>query len=803
MSLTRKHSLVIVLFVLLPPLATVRPTLADEGNQTRAFSLLLDAPIATWDEAIPLGNGMLGGLLWGTDNTINLSLDRADLWDETTPPEIREGNWNYANMRRLAKEDFGEMMRRYDGSYNHPAPTKLPGGRLVLTLSPMNTARSFELDMKRAIGTVALADEGSLQCFFSAQERVALIRVDDAHVKTRFIRPEGLDRLNYGPARFGENHDSRWMVQEASDGLVYATLTTSRQVGDQTLIAVAITTNREDANQPDPLLLARSRTTRAMKLGFDSLFQSHTQWWARFWEQSELTIPDDRLLRHYNLVKYFYGAASRPDVPSMPLQAVWTQDSGGLPPWKGDFHHDLNTQMTYLAYHKAGLIDSGMSFINHMWQLVPEYRRFSRDFFGQDGLAVPTVMTLHGKPLGGWPQYSLSPTYAIWIGHSFYLHWKHTMDHDFLRQRAYPWMNGILRTIVAILEEQDGKLYLPLSSSAEIFDATPRAFLKPNSNQDLALLQWAFEAMAEMADALGNEDDVAKWRALRGKLDPLHVDDREILMFGSEEPFRQSHRHHAQTMAIHPFATLNIDGSEQDRQVIDASLAEMVRLGTQAWTGYSFSWFACLLARANQPELAFEYLTYYERAFVLRNGFHANGDQLGAGLSSFRYRPFTLEGNFLAMEALHDMVLQTWPVDLTEDPTPVIRIFPAMPWRWHTASFRHLRAEGGFVVSATRTNNATIHFEIEATVDGRLRLRNNFGSIPLDFSREMTEDGQDLVLEMKAGETLVGTREAPDRIPPEPPESHAVRRRLAPIERRHTRSKTAVPSRRKNVETAP
>ena len=189
------------------------------------------------------------------------------------------------------------------------------------------------------------------------------------------------------------------------------------------------------------------------------------------------------------------------------------------------------------------------------------------------------------------------------------------------------------------------------------------------------MLQWAFDAMAEMADALGKESDVTQWRALRSKLNDLHVDNN-VLMFSSNEPFNQSHRHHAHAMAIHPFATLNIDGTEKDRQIIQATLKKMDELGTRAWTGYSFSWFACLLARAGQPELAFQYLTYYERAFILRNGFHVNGDQIGTGLSGFSYRPFTLEGNFLAMEAVHDMVLQSWPVNIAEDPTPVIRIFP-------------------------------------------------------------------------------------------------------------------------------
>ena len=747
------------------------------------FRLELDAPIRTWDEAIPLGNGMLGGLLWGADNTINLSLDRGDLWDESTPPEILEGDWNFANMRKLIKSDWGEFMRRYDGTYNHAAPTKLPGGRLVLTLGEDKKAKRFTLDMKKAVGTVDFDDGSTLDCFFHAEERVALIRVDEIDVTSTFIRPDGLDRLKYKPASFGADNDVSWMVQEAADGLVYATLTAKRRVGEQTLLAVAITTNREDVKISDPLVLARKRVAKALDYGFERMFEAHREWWDDFWAISEVTIPDEQIQRHYNLVKYFYGAASRPDAPSMPLQAVWTQDSGGLPPWKGDFHHDLNTQMTYLAYHKAGLADSGMSFINHMWDLLPEYRRFGKEFFGVEGAAIPTVMTLNGKPLGGWPQYALSVTYSIWVGQSFYLHWKHTMDDAFLREKAYPWMDEMVVAIVQLLEERDGKLFLPLSSSAEIHNASPRAYLKPNSNQDLSMLRWAFEAMAEMAAALGKREDVSKWNALRGKLDDLHVDEDDVLMFCSDEPFNQSHRHHAHSMAIHPFATLNIDGTDRDRAIIDATVRKMDELGTQAWTGYSFSWFACLLGRVGRAELAFQYLTYYERAFILRNGFHVNGDQLGAGLAGARYRPFTLEGNFLAMEAVHDMVLQSWAVDIAKDPTPVVRIFPAMPWRWHEGSFRDLRAEGGFIVSAQRRNNATTHFTIKATKTAVLHLRDNFGGRTPRFNRKVTREGRDFVLKMKAGERLVGTLEQPSKLPPEPAESIEVGKRIERIDK--------------------
>jgi alpha-L-fucosidase 2 len=751
------------------------------------YELKLSAPITTWDEAIPLGNGMLGGLLWGADNVINLSLDRGDLWDESVPPEIKEGDWNYANMKKLKEENWNEFMRRYDGPFNHSAPTKLPGGRLALTLSEDKKAKDFTLDMKKALGAVHFTDGSKLESFFSADKRVALILVDDDNVTAKFIRPYSLDQLNYSPAKFGTEDRISWMVQKASGGLVYATLTASKRVGKQTLIAVAITTNQEDATQSDPLVLARSRVSKALKAGYEKMLASHQDWWKKFWAISEVTIPDERLQRHYNLVKYFYGAASRPDAPSMPLQCVWTQDSGALPPWKGDYHHDLNTEMAYLAYHKAGLTDSGMSFINHMWDLLPEFRKFAKDFYDVDGAVVPVVMSLNGKPLGGWPQYCYHTGYGIWVGQSFYLHWKHTMDDTFLREKAYPWMDEIVSTIVKLLDEKDGKLYFQLSVSAEIFDAAPRAYLKPNSNQDLALLRWGFEAMAEMAEALGKQDDVKRWKVLRGKLDGLHIDKDHSLMFSSNEPFNEAHRHHAHAMAIHPFATLNIDGTDKDRQIIDATIKRMVKLGGNdpqgyGWCGFTYSWFSSMLARTGYPELALENLIYFERAFTVRNGFHVCGDMLGTGLTNYVWRSYTLEGNFGAMEAVHDMLLQSWPVDIAKDPTPVIRIFPAMPWKWHDASFTDLRAEGGFIVSAERQNNATTSFSVKAVIDGELRLRDNFGGVKPKFNRKVKKVGRDFVIKLKKGQTLTGKLAKPKNIPPQPKDSTEAEKRIRRIE---------------------
>src|ERR1017187_9598968 len=93
--------------------------------------------------------------------------------------------------------------------------------------------------------------------------------------------------------------------------------------------------------------------------------------------------------------------------PPMPLQGVWSADAGSLPPWKGDYHNDLNTQMTYLAYRTAGNFEEGLCFLDYLWKRLPTFRQSAKDFYGAPGAAVPRVMSLAGQPLGGWGQYSL------------------------------------------------------------------------------------------------------------------------------------------------------------------------------------------------------------------------------------------------------------------------------------------------------------------------------------------------------------------------------------------------------------
>jgi alpha-L-fucosidase 2 len=244
--------------------------------------------------------------------------------------------------------------------------------------------------------------------------------------------------------------------------------------------------------------------------------------------------------------------------------------------------------------------------------------------------------------------------------------------------------------------------------------------------------------------------DVEKWAVVRGKLGPLLFDAKTGAILVSEGvPFSHSHRHHSHTLAIHPLGILSMHQSEEARRAVRASVRQLIDLQPSHWTGYSHTWAAALAARAGFPDDAERCLLEFDRAYVTRNGFHVNSNQTVAKLR--RYRAFTLEGNFMLMDTVQEMCMQSHG--------GLLQVFPAIPDSWKEASFKDLRAEGGFVVSAKRADGETSVVEITAKRDSVLKLKDPFGSKQGAWDHACATGRNCVVFELAAGETVHGKRE--------------------------------------------
>lgn len=700
-------------------------------------NLRFNKTITRWDEAIPLGNGLCGALIWGPSNGLRFSLDRGDIWDTTPFEGVSKEEFSYSMMVKLAKEgNVSEIRRIFDAPYNHVVPSKLPAGKLIFDFG-CNENVCSGLDLSLAEVTIMISNDITLKSFLHAEKKIGIIKInkplsefsfwienpqysvkgevtlDDMLVNS--VNTASLKSLAYEKSEFVREGGVRFFVQEISDSFSYGIFLNVKEVEGETQIVYFVASSHDGMDWKEKAI---NMLKDALGEGYDVLLESHSNWWEEYWGKSSVTIPDRLFEKNWYLTQYLLASCSRKGCYPMPLQGVWTADDGKLPPWKGDYHLDLNMQMSYYSYLKANHLEEGESYINFLWDMVDCGREFAKKFYHSVGLCLPSVMTLTGDPLGGWGMYALSPTNQLWICQAFERHYRFSGDKEFLSKKAYPYLSETAVFILSLLEEREGLYYLPISSSPEIHDDNIESFLTPNSNYDLALMRYLFGTLIQLSEELQNGER-EKWESVYIKLPALSVNEKGVLMLSPDEELEETHRHLSHAMSIHPLRLIPYKG-EANCRIIDATILDLERLGTGYWVGYSYTWMAELYAIQGNGNGAAHQLRTFWNQHCSRNGFHLNGDYKKCGTSSLHYRPFTLEGNFCAADALQEMLLQS------ED--NILSLFPAVPEEWleERITFDNFRGEKGLLVSAAMDQGVVTSLTLRPKYSGKIILQKSW-----------------------------------------------------------------------------
>lgn len=679
-----------------------------------------------WDEAIPLGNARLGALVWQHDSALRLSLDRIDLWDLRPMDSLAGPNYRFKWVKEMLDAGrYEEVQRKFDHPYNaEPAPSKIPGAALEIAM-PGGAKPRGELVLGDALAIVDWPDGARMQTFVHATRPVGLLRftsvpagVRPAVVPPRYAKAQAktdvvyegsdLGRLGYPQGNVASTPNSISYHQPGYADFAYDVEVAWQQSGDTLLCAWSIASSIA----PDD---ARMETRRALALGWDSLLNEHAAFWRDYHAASNVSVPDSLIQRQYDNDMYKFGCTARADSYPISLQSIWTADNGRLPPWKGDYHHDLNTQLSYWPAYTSGHAREALGFLNTLWDQRPVYKDYTRTYFEKEGMNVPGVCTLAGQPMGGWIQYAMSQTAGAWLAYHFYDHWRYTADREFLAERAYPF----IRDVAVYMEQQStitpqGTRTLAISSTPEMFDNSPEAWRREITNYDLALMKALFNAASHCAKELGLAEDADRWSECRDQLPPLDTDSLGALSIAPGLPYDKSHRHFSHAMAIHPLGVLSMNATP-DRAIAQATVDALDAHGPDYWTGYSYAWLANLKARLGDGEGAARALRAFAHAFCGPNTFHLNGDQTRSGYSRMTYRPFTLEGNFAAAGGLLEMLLQSHDGEIS--------VFPAIPADWRDVSFSRLRARGNVEVSARIEGGELKYVELSSPISQTVRLR--------------------------------------------------------------------------------
>ncbi|UCS92085.1 glycoside hydrolase family 95 protein [Echinicola marina] len=689
----------------------------------------------TWDEGLPLGNGEIGALVWQNQDKLRMSLDHVDLWDLRKMENLDGEEYKFSWVKeQWEKDEYKKVQELFDVPYNRaPAPSKIRGAALEFATEKLGKVTSSRLDIASATVKIEWSSGATLSTFVHADRPIGWFKLEGKDVKDlipNMIAPtynleseskkdqpiarNDLRRLGYPQGTIMQSPSEIVYIQPGWDGFEYQITVRWENTSNGIEGCWSITTNLTN-NEKD----AKKITTEAIAEGFDASIPSHLDWWAKYWNKSSLQVPDSILQKQWYLEQYKFGAAARENTPPISLQAVWTADNGKLPPWKGDFHHDLNTQLSYWPSYTSNHLDLAKGYLNWLWENYPTFKTYTETYFETNGINVPGVGTLTGAPMGGWIQYAFGPTVSAWLSHHFYLHWRYSMDREFLKEEAYPWFKEVAIYLDEISEKtEDGKRKLPISASPEMHNNSRRAWFGETTNFDLANIRFAYTKAAELARELGLDNEAKKWEAILAEW-PDYAIDETGMMVAPGEALNSSHRHFSHLMAIHPLSMINWSDGDKAQTIIKNTLENLKTVGSSAWVGYSFSWLGNLQARALDGEGAAETLKIFASSFCLPNSFHVNGDQSGKGYSNLNYRPFTLEGNFAFAAGLQEMLLQSH-----ED---FIRLFPAIPKDWEKASFNGFLAQGNFEISAEKINHDEIQAVINSPKGGTLKIINPFG----------------------------------------------------------------------------
>jgi alpha-L-fucosidase 2 len=685
-----------------------------------------DGPLKAWKNGLPVGNGRIGAQAWGSGEALYLTLDRGDVWD-LRYQENHQDTFAWKRLRQLVAErnkaGIQKEMSPDVSPTNQITPTRVSIGRLRVGLPAATTVEWAELDMRRAEVRWRLRVNGQavdyrvLACL---DPDVMLVTLNGVKGWTPEVKLEALGDLNsklattlgYPAAERGAEGEYAWVRQSMGVSGAVTTVWTARREGEEWTLLLTIP--RQDSEEA--LAEAKRTLAEARRRGVARLVEEHREWWERRWARSEVEIPQPELKRLWINGIYKLASSSYGGAPAN-LQGLWPPD-GEIPPWRGDYHLDMNVQQTYWPVYSSNQLDLAEPLERWLTEsVVPESEKLTRRFFGVEGMWICTMLDRKGRALGGennWMTAQYWMGAAPWMAQHVWWQYSYGQDREYLRERGYPFLKKTVRFFENVLEEgADGKLHVPLSISPEYYSNDLTAWTK-DPTCDLALVRNLLRYARRAAEALGvDADKRALWQRMEERLAPYPVGGAGLKVQPDSE-YDRSHRHPMHLFPIFPGEDLNIEGSESDQRLIARSIRHWVFRGTGEWTGWSFPYGSLIASRVGRGNHALHLLEAYESAYIWPNGFHVNGDYKRYGYSLADYEPFTMEAECGFTAAVNEMLMQSWGGK--------VRVFPAMPEKWRDVRFRDLRAEGGFLVSAEMRHGEVVSVVVRSEKGGETEV---------------------------------------------------------------------------------
>ncbi|ROQ18548.1 alpha-L-fucosidase 2 [Marinimicrobium koreense] len=745
-----------------------------------------DRPAEAWTEALPLGNGRLGAMVFGGVDQAVLQLNEDTVWaggpQNNVKPSLKPHLEKVAELVLANRHEEAQAYADEHIKSHHDGMPYQTVGNLVI--DPQHPAQANDyrrtLDIGQALAQVRYEVDGV------TYQRETFAALSAPVIVTRWTASEAgkldLDLGFNSPMDHSVSVDNQRLRVEGKGGdhegvegkirftalvnpiLEGGTLDSTEQGlrirgADRVTVYTAMATNfvRYDDVSADPSTRAEQHLADGLRRSYEELRSAHIAAYRDQFDRVSLDLgpapaedqPTDQRLAnfreqndphlaalYFQFGRYLLISSSQPGTQPANLQGIWNDQL--TPPWDSKYTLNINAEMNYWPAESTNLSELHEPLFGMLKDLSVTGRESARELYDADGWMVhhnTDIWRITGQVDGAymWGQWLGG---AAWLSQHIGYRYHHTGNRDFLAEH-YPILRDAARFYASVLTEDPdtGWLVLVPSNSPENDylhrDDGVQAAIDAGVTMDNQLVFDLFSLVVEAAEVLGQDAELAaELRQLRDRLPPMQIGQHGQLQEWLQDwdSPEDKHRHVSHLYGLHPSNQIS---PYRTPELFSAVRTSMEMRGDES-TGWSMGWKVGIWARLQDGNRAYKLLTDQIKLVTEDSAqFEAGGTYANMFAA---HPPYQIDGNFGVTAGIAEMLVQSHD--------GAIHLLPALPDAWPEGNVKGLVTRGGFIIDMSWREGKVSELSVRSTLGGPLRLRVHSDLTPAgDFALEPVREG--------------------------------------------------------------